>query len=149
MSTSLKKAINIVSYLLNIVFILALIVGWLGQRGSSSVKDEIESIKSTIVERERADIPLKIQSYDRVHSITVDSLVITGYASPYAGYLVTTWDFDEKQNLTTRQWAANGYEDKYIRKQKVIYVPISDITANKKGEVFWQDNWLTAYMSIQ
>lgn len=149
MSTSLKKAINIVSYLLNIVFILALIVGWLGQRGSSSVKDEIESIKSTIVERERADIPLKIQSYDRVHSITVDSLVITGYASPYAGYLVTTWDFDEKQNLTTRQWAANGYEDKYIRKQKVIYVPISDITANKKGEVFLQDNWLTAYMSIQ
>ncbi len=149
MSTSLKKAINIVSYLLNILFILALLLGLLGQKNSSSEKSEIESIKSTIVARERADIPLKIQSYDRVHDITIDSLVITGNAAPYAGYLVTNWDFDEKQQLTTRQWAANGYEDKYIRKQKVIYVPISDITVNKKGEVSWSDNWITAYMSIQ
>ena len=63
--------------------------------------------------------------------------------------LVTTWDLDEKQKLSTNQWAANGYEDKYVRKQKTVYVEISDITMNQEGQVSWSDNWLAAYMNVR
>lgn len=106
-------------------------------------------IQECIVEREKADIPLQIQKYEKVYGITIESLVLTNNVEPYTGYLVTTWDLDEKQKLSTNQWAANGYEDKYVRKQKTVYVEISDITMNQEGQVSWSDNWLAAYMNVR
>lgn len=110
--------------------------------------DKIESIKRTIIERERADIPLKIQQFEKVYGISIDSIVITNNVEPYSGYLVTTWDIDEKQNLSVNQWAANGYKDNYVRKQKEVYVEISNITPKTNGQVTWNDNWLSAYISV-
>lgn len=151
MSPSVKKAINILSYLLNVVFIVLLILGLRGNKTDDSSKQEntIESIKQCIIERERADIPLKIQQFEKVYGITIDDMVFTNNIEPYAGYLVTTWDLDEKQNLSTQQWAANGYKDKYVRKQKEVYVEVGNVTATKNGEVSWQDNWSSAYYSVR
>lgn len=118
--------------------------------GSGNAKvDKIESIKRGIIERERADIPLKIQQFEKVYGITIDSMVITNNIEPYSGYLVTTWDLDEKQNLSVNQWAANGYKDKYVRKQKEVYVEISDITSKNNGHITWKDNWSSAYRSVK
>ena len=151
MNPSVKKAINILSYILNVVFIVLLILGLRGNKTGSASKQEnsIESIKQCIIERERADIPLKIQQFEKVYGITINDMVFTNNIEPYAGYLVTTWDLDEKQNLSTQQWAANGYKDKYVRKQKEVYVEVGNITATKNGEVSWQDNWSSAYFSVR
>ena len=117
--------------------------------GGNAKIDKTESIKRSIIERERADIPLKIQQFEKVYGITIDSMVITNNIEPYSGYLVTTWDLDEKQNLSVNQWAANGYKDKYIRKQKEVYVEISDITSKNSGHITWKDNWSSAYLSVK
>lgn len=109
----------------------------------------MESIRECIIQRERADIPLKIQQFEKVYGITINDMVLTNNVEPYAGYLVTTWDLDEKQNLSARQWAANGYKDKYVRKQKEVYVEITEIELSKSGEVSWHDNWYSAYNSVK
>ena len=147
-----------------LVFILGIIVGFIIAAyldrsdkfslnsifgGGNAKIDKTESIKRSIIERERADIPLKIQQFEKVYGITIDSMVITNNIEPYSGYLVTTWDLDEKQNLSVNQWAANGYKDKYIRKQKEVYVEISDITSKNNGHITWKDNWSSAYLSVK
>lgn len=150
----MKKVLNICSYLLNIFFIAIFAIGYFNNPNSSkgkalSQEEKASYIQECIVEREKADIPLKIQKYEKVYGITIESLVLTNNVEPYTGYLVTIWDLDEKQNLSTQQWAANGYEDKYVRKQKTVYVEISDITMNQEGQVSWSDNWLAAYMNVR
>ena len=117
--------------------------------GSGNAKvDKIESIKRSIIERERADIPLKIQQFEKVYGITIDSMVITNNIEPYSGYLVTTWDLDEKQNLSPVELYKNGYKDKYVRKQKEVYVGISNISLEKNGPITCTNNWLSAYLSV-
>ena len=151
MSPSTKKVINIISYSLNVFFIFILLFGLsLGTKKAGPADAEtLQAIKESIIERERANIPLKIQQFEKVYGITVDDVVLTNSVEPYAGYLVTTWDFDEKQEITTQQWAANGYKDKYIRKQKEVYVELTDIKASiNDGEISWNDNWLSAYLHI-
>ena len=87
---------------------------------------------------------MKIQKFDHVYDIVIDSLVLTNNIEPYAGYLVTTWDLDEKQKLTTQQWAANGYKDQYIRKTKTVYVEIYQIKTRGRS-MTWNNNWVSAY----
>lgn len=157
MNESFKKLLNTISYTLNIVFIAMLIIGIKGVNVTKDAEppveeieetDPVELIKECIIAQEKARLPLTKQGYERVHDITIDSLVITNNIEPYSGFLVTTWDVDEKQELTTRQWAANGYEDKYIRKKKVMYVEVSDIETTPKGEVTWRSNWLSTYLQV-
>lgn len=149
MNESFKKLLNIISYTLNVVFIAFWVIGIKGMNETTAEEikpDPIEMIKDVIVTQEKARLPLTKQEFDRVHDITIDSLVITNNTEPYSGFLVTTWDMDEKQELTTRQWAANGYEDKYIRKKKVMYIEVSYIRTLPKGEVTWQSDWFETYM---
>lgn len=157
MNESFKKLLNIISYTLNVVFIAMLIIGIKGVNDTKDAEppmeeieetDPIELIKECIIAQEKARLPLTKQEFERVHDITIDSLVITNNAEPYSGFLVTTWDMDEKQDLTTRQWAANGYEDKYIRKKKVMYVEVSYIRTTYKGEVTWQSDWFSTYLQV-
>lgn len=56
-------------------------------------KYSIDEIKAGIVERETANIPLLVQHIEDVQDITIDSMVITQNAEPYAGYLVTNWTY--------------------------------------------------------
>lgn len=143
----MKKLLPILSYILNVVLIAVLLLTYFGKDVNASA-DRIESLKSGIVERERADLPMKVQQFEHVYGITVDSLVLTNSIEPYAGYLVTTWNIDEKQNLSSREWAANGYKDKYIRKQKTVFVEVFDITT--KGRTMnWRDDWVSAYYSVK
>lgn len=147
----MKKAFNIFSYLLNIFFISTLVIGYIKQASSSEdivheQQDSSEQIKQSIIERERADLPLNIQSFKNVYNITIDDFVFTNNTEPYSGYMVTTWDFDEKQDLSPNEWAANNYKDKYIRKQKEVYIEVNNITT-RKNNVSWYSNWQAAYIN--
>ena len=86
---------------------------------------------------------------NNVNSIKIDSLVITSNIEPYSGYLVTTWNITEQVDLSVNEWAANGYKDKYVKKNKVVYVEIKNIIAKKNGEVTWNNSWTSAYLSIR
>lgn len=146
----MKKAFNIFSYLLNIFFISTLVIGYIKQASSSEdivheQQDSSEQIKQSIIEREKADLPLNIQSFKNVYDITIDDFVFTNNTEPYSGYMVTTWDFDEKQDLSPNEWAANNYKDKYIRKQKKVYIEVNNIIT-QKDNISWFSNWQAAYM---
>ena len=146
----MKKAFNIFSYLLNVFFITVFVIGFIKQasnpeNGVNEQQDKSEQIKQCIIEREKADLPLSIQSFKNVYNITIDDFVFTSNIEPYSGYMVTTWDFDEKQDLSTSEWLANGCENKYIRKQKQVYIEVNNITT-QKDNVTWYSNWQAAYM---
>lgn len=147
----MKKVFNIFSYLLNIFFISILVIGYIKQASSSEdvvheQQDSSEQIKQSIIEREKADLPLNIQSFKNVYDITIDDFVFTNNAEPYSGYMITTWDFDEKQDLSPNEWAANNYKDKYIRKQKKVYIEVSNIIT-RKNNITWYSNWQAAYIN--
>ena len=147
----MKKAFNIFSYLLNIFFISTLVIGYIKQASSSEdvvheQQDSSEQIKQSIIEREKADLPLNIQSFKNVYDITIDDFVFTNNAEPYSGYMITTWDFNEKQDLSPNEWAANNYKDKYIRKQKKVYIEVSNIVT-RKNNITWYSNWQAAYIN--
>lgn len=148
----MKNILNIASYILNIVLIIFFAYSYFGNKQSEdefveTEEDKIESIIYAIMEQERADLPLLVQEFDHVHSITIDSMVVTNNVEPYSAYLVTTWDMDEKQKLSIRQWAANGHMDKYIRKTKTVYVEVGNITTDKE-KISWNTNWIGARMSV-
>lgn len=147
----MKKVFNIFSYLLNIFFISILVIGYIKQASSSEdvvheQQDSSEQIKQSIIEREKADLPLNIQSFKNVYDITIDDFVFTNNAEPYSGYMITTWDFNEKQDLSPNEWAANNYKDKYIRKQKKVYIEVSNIVT-RKNNITWYSNWQAAYIN--
>lgn len=147
----MKKVFNIFSYLLNVFFISILVIGYIKQASSSEdvvheQQDSSEQIKQSIIEREKADLPLNIQSFKNVYDITIDDFVFTNNAEPYSGYMITTWDFNEKQDLSPNEWAANNYKDKYIRKQKKVYIEVSNIVT-RKNNITWYSNWQAAYIN--
>lgn len=147
----MKKAFNIFSYLLNVFFISILVIGYIKQASNSEdvvheQQDSSEQIKQSIIEREKADLPLNIQSFKNVYDITIDDFVFTNNAEPYSGYMITTWDFNEKQDLSPNEWAANNYKDKYIRKQKKVYIEVSNIVT-RKNNITWYSNWQAAYIN--
>ena len=117
---------------------------------SCTLEPNLEKVKSSIVETEIADIPLHIQKFDGVFDIQIDTIVFTNNIQPYVGYLVTTWDINEKQDLSHNEWASNGYKDKYIRKTKTVYVPVTDVTINsgRNASISWRSNWISAYYDI-
>lgn len=154
MNDSLKKLLNIISYTLNVVFITFLIIGIKGSNSTdnadeiNSTENTLKSIKECIIQQENANLPLTKQDMDNVNSIKIDSLVITTNIEPYSGYLVTTWNITEQVEMSAQEWAANGYKDKFVKKNKVVYVEISNIRAKSNGEVSWNNNWTSAYLSI-
>ena len=100
--TSLLTTISVI---LNIAFIAYFVMEYSGKldglpasepTAEKEVVDPIAQIKEIVLERERAKLPLTTQEYSEVHSIKIDSLVLTKDTSPYEGYLVTTWDFNSR-----------------------------------------------------
>ena len=136
--TSLLTTISVI---LNIAFIAYFMMEYSGKldgqpasepTAEKEVVDPIAQIKEIVLERERAKLPLTTQEYSEVHSIKIDSLVLTKTTSPYEGYLVTTWDFNSRN----------------VRKKKTVYVEISYLRTNHSGEVNWNTDWLGAYFSL-
>lgn len=146
MNPSVRKAINILSYVLNVLFIVLFIIGLCNLKKPSQ-EETIQSIKDSVLSKEKAELPLKVQEFERVYAITINDIVLTNNVEPYDGYLSTTWDVDEKQNLTIQQWVANGHKDKYIRKQKEVLVELSGIRTTSNGGSLWQADWVSAYIS--
>ena len=109
-----------------------------------------------VVEREMADIPLHVQKYEGVNSITIDSMVLT-QTRPYAGYLVTTWNYDEEYERSDEErdeeYRRTGHFGDlygYRKKSKTVYVEIPEINVNRfNGDLSWRSNWLSAYWSLR
>lgn len=148
MSPSTKKTLNIISYALNAFFIVILIYG-LGKSGSVGEESKMEGIKNAIIEHERAELPLTIQEFKDVHSITIEDFVFTGTTEPYSGYLVTTWDYDKKIDLSIDELYKNGYKPKYERTQKEVYVPVPSINLGVGTKFTWSAGWTSAHLSLQ
>lgn len=150
MDSSTKKIFNTISYVLNFIFIINSIIFLIvyftirrerlegsGDNNEASIKENIEYVKHSIIERESAEIPLWVQKFDNVHKIRIDSLVLTqSKTQPYSGYLVTVWDIN------------GGYKDKYKRKEKVVYVEVANIKSTKK-KVSWYSRWDSAYIDTK
>lgn len=165
----MKKLLNVVSYALNVVFIVFIAV-MLTKQNEGAVESqpeesqeevqpaesEAERVKRLVVEREMADIPLHVQKYEGVNSITIDSMVLT-QTRPYAGYLVTTWTYDEKYERSDaerdeeyRRTGSFGDFYGYREKSKTVYVEIPEINVNRfNGDLSWRSNWLSAYWSLR
>ena len=149
----MKNTLNILSYLLNIVLIIILVWNKCDNKPIEKHDDPIveavdtlQLIKDKVLAKERAELPLRIQEFEHVHNITIDSLVLTSTAEPYSGYLVTTWDLDEQQPQNARQWAANGYKDKFIRKTKEVYVGVMYVYLDHSQ---WFSHWEEAYFQVK
>lgn len=103
----------------------------------------MDEIKARVIERENKEVPLFIQAHHKViHSVVIDSLVITNYKSPYTGYLSTTWDFDELQESTS-------YSDrgKYERKTKRVLVEVN--ICNDEEGLRWSSRWEEAFRQVK
>lgn len=165
----MKKLLNVVSYALNVVFIVFIAV-MLTKQNEGAVEpqpeesqeevqpaeSEVERVKRLVIERERADIPLHVQECEGVNSIVIDSLVLT-QTRPYAGYLVTTWNYDEKYERSDaerdeefRETGSFGDFYGHRKKSKTVYVEIPEINVNRfNGDLSWRSNWLSAYWSLR
>ncbi len=164
----MRKLLNVISYALNVVFIVFIAV-MLTKQNEGAVESQpeepqeevqpeesdAERVKRMVVERERADIPLHEQEYEGVNSITIDSMVLT-QTRPYAGYLVTTWNYNEKYERSDEEmdeeYRRTGHIGDlygYREKSKTVYVKIPEINLNRfNGDLSWRSNWLSAYMSL-
>lgn len=134
MSNESKKTISIISYILNVLLLIALVIALKGGFGSIGKKDIdiLKEIKSCIVEQENAVLPVTIQKMSDVHDIKIDSLVITNDIKPYSGYLVTQWKYDT--------WNRKG-----LKKQ--VYVEVNNIRVHNRT-ITWNSNWLGAKLSL-
>lgn len=135
MANSSVKAINILSYILNVVLIVALVYvlrgGFTGIDERS--QEEIhKTIKTSIEQQERAQLPMTIQNLNDVSNVVIDSLVLTNNVEPYQGYLVTHWDY-------------NAYGKRGKNKQVLVEVSNISVSENK---ITWQSNWLGAKLSL-
>lgn len=166
----MKKLLNTISYALNVVLIVFIAILLTKQYEDAvepqmeehqedvlPAESEAERVKRSVVEREMADIPLHVQEYEGVNSITIDSMVLSQATQPYAGYLVTTWNYDEKyersdaeRNEEFRKTGSFGDFYGHRKKSKTVYVEIPEINVNRfNGDLSWRSNWLSAYMSLQ
>lgn len=139
--SNIRSLLTTISVILNIAFIAYFVMEYSGKieeqpasepTAEKEVVDPIAQIKEIVLERERAKLPLTTQEYSEVHSIRIDSLVLTKTTSPYEGYLVTTWEYDD--------WD--------VRKKKTVYVEIKYLSTNRNGDTSWNSNWFKAYMSL-
>lgn len=131
-----------ISLILNFFFVIYLVMDYGGKLdeiladepvAAEETIDPIAQIKETVVERERAKLPLTTQEYSGVRSIRIDSLVLTKTTSPYEGYLVTTWDFEQRN----------------VRKKKTVYVEINYLHhSSYNDETTWNADWMGAYFSL-
>lgn len=165
----MKKLLNVISYALNVVFIVFIAVmltkqneGAVESRPEESQEEvqpaesEVERVKRLVIEREMADIPLHVQKYEGVNSITIDSMVLT-QTRPYAGYLVTTWNYDEEYERSDeerdeeyRRTGHFGDLHGYREKSKTVYVEVPEINVHRfNGDLSWRSNWLSAYWSLR
>ena len=123
------KAINILSYILNVALIAALIYVLNGGFNKTHSDNTLEEIKQAIVEQERSRLPLTTQSLTSVNEVRIDSLVITNNIEPYSGYLATEWNYGPK------------------KLKRTMFVEVSNIKCANK-QISWETNWAAASLSL-
>ena len=151
MTETTKRNLNVCSYILNFVLMAILISVLYKQQSGSTVQpvqDKMQGIALCILEKERAELPLRIQEFEHVYDISIDSITFTNNIEPHCGYATTTWDIDEEQELNATEWVNNGCKDKYIRKKKTVYVPLNNVITDGDN-VRWNINWISAYYDIK
>ena len=113
----------------------------------SSCMDPEECVR-TVLDVERANIPLRTQNLNGVDSITIDTMVITNHSKPYTGYLVTTWVMDKRTETTHEEFRNTGelYNIEKVRRR--VYVKVDNIAmANFRQE--WRSHWYEAFLEVK
>lgn len=107
----------------------------------------IDTVKDIVVEREKMDIPLRIQEYGHdtgVIDIVIEDIVITNNRSPYEGYLMTKWTL-EGERYSIEKW-------KYIpfHEERTVYIPLHNIKVKPAfNYAVWYSDWAGAAFSIR
>ncbi len=101
-----------------------------------------EEARSTVFNGEQEQLPLVIQKFSDVESITIDSLRIHVKDEPMSGFLYTTWTY----NVTI-----SYYPQKVEKREKSIIVPVNDIRQSQShdGYVEWRSSWDEAHKVIR
>lgn len=111
----------------------------------TSCGPSVDLLKQGIVETETNSLPMTIQKMEGVISISIDSMVIVNNADPYFGYLVTTWDVNEKHVNSYEEHRRTNEYYSYKRVQKKMNVEVRDI--HVKGRKYeWRTDWISAYL---
>ena len=92
--------------------------------------NDLQRISAEILERERAKIPLRIQEFEKLHGVEIDSFVFTKTTEPYEGYLVTTWDIDEKQKTINLNEEGIAKAERYYKLENLADIENTDINHN-------------------
>lgn len=101
-----------------------------------------EEARSAVFNGEQEQLPLVLQQFSDVESITIDSLHIHVKDEPMSGFLYTTWTY----NVTI-----SYYPQKVEKRGKSIIVPINDICQSQShdGYVEWRSSWDEAHKVIR
>ena len=139
----MKKALPIISYSLNIILAVVLVIMLVQKcgKGDESAKD-LSSIKESMAQTERNKLPLLIQSFDRVSNIQIDSVVFTNNVEPYMGYFITQWDYESMPELSFID--GDIYETPKEEKSKQILIEFRNVRVDNKGVISWEVNWEAA-----
>lgn len=133
---TMKKILNICSYILNAILIIYLIVSLSKVSSVDNYSAEFkEKVAAAIIEKESAELPLRAQEFG-ADKISIDSLVFTGENT---GYLVCKVEETDKYGIY-------GYGEEPKPSIKTIYVEVDNIKANKRG-VRWSTNWQKAFLT--
>jgi len=100
-----------------------------------------EVAEQCIQEGERERLPLRLQRWENVKEICIDSIVFFCKTEPMSGYMYTTWKI-QKSKLDH-----NWNRHKYIETKSII-VEIDNIQLSneKKDYVEWNSDWGQAYI---
>lgn len=122
-------------------FLLLLVISLL----LASCGPSVDELKQGIIETETNGLPMTIQKMEGVISISIDSMVIVNNVDPYYGYLVTSWDVNEKHVNSYEEHRRTNEYYSYKRVQKRMNVEVRDI--HVKGRKYeWRTDWGSAYL---
>jgi len=133
----MNRIITIISLILNVILIAYILSGANLSTNRASKEERAavaeqteaqkeEEMKTYILKKERAELPVRIQELHGVRNVTIDSVVITNpnLGSTHDGYLVTQWEFDGR----------------YKKGTKTVYVELSFVRTTRDG-YDWKSQW--------
>ena len=109
----------------------------------------MDELKQGIVETETNGLPMTIQKMEGVVSITIDTLIFINNTEPYYGYLVTTWDVNERHTNSTKEFIRTDELYSYKRVQKKLNVEVTDVHKSGYRHFQWRTNWVDAYIQAR
>ena len=92
MEIPVNKNLSIASYILNAILAIVVAVLLIANCTRKAQESKTNTIAESIIESEKAKLPLVEQSFGNMYSIAINDMTFTNDAQkPYTGYLTTIW----------------------------------------------------------